>query len=76
MKNFKMAALAEQNDFNNFEYLCHCDASHQVSAQSDLGFGKRCRLKYFKMATVAAILDIGMERLKQFESLCHSDAFH
>ena len=42
--------------------LCHCDASHQVSAQSDLRFGKICRLKNFKMATMAAILDIGMER--------------
>ena len=26
------------------------------------GFGRRCRLKNFKMATRAAILDIGMER--------------
>ena len=42
--------------------LCHCDASHQVSAQSDLGFGRKCRWKNFKMATVAAILDIGMEQ--------------
>ena len=30
--------------------LCHCDASHQVSAQSDLGSGRRCHLKNFKMA--------------------------
>ena len=43
--------------------LCHCDASHQVSAQSDLRFGRRCRLKNFKMATVAAILD---NRTEQF----------
>ena len=42
--------------------LCVTDASHQVSAQSDLGFGRRCRLKTFKMATPAAILDIEMER--------------
>ena len=27
-------------DFSNSESLCHCDASHQVSAQSDLGFRK------------------------------------
>ena len=39
--------------------LCYCDVSHQVSAQLDLGFGRRCRLKNFKMA---AILDIGTER--------------
>ena len=38
--------------------LCHCDASHQVLAQSDLRFGRRCLLKNFKMASMAAILDI------------------
>ena len=36
---------------------------HQVSAQSDLLFGRRCDLKNFKMA---AILDIGTEGFKQF----------
>ena len=51
--------ILERNDFSNFESLCHCDAPHQVSAQSDLGFGRRCRLKNIKMA---AILDIGTER--------------
>ena len=39
-----------------------CDASHQVSAQSDLRFGRRCRLKKFKMAAMAAILDIGTKQ--------------
>ena len=34
---------------------CHCDASHQVSAQSDLGFGRRMSFEEFHMA----ILDIG-----------------
>ena len=33
-------------------------ASHQVSVQRDLLFGRRCDLKNFKMA---AILDIGKE---------------
>ena len=47
---------SERNDFSNFESLCHCDASNQVSAQSDLGFGSRCRLKNFKMAVMTAIL--------------------
>ena len=47
------------NYFSSFESLCHCDASHQVSAQSDLGFGRRCRLKNFKMTAMEAILDIG-----------------
>ena len=27
--------------FWQFESLCYCDASHQVSAQSDLVFGRR-----------------------------------
>ena len=38
---------------------CRSDASHQVSSQSDLWFGRRCLLKNFKMAAVVAILDIG-----------------
>ena len=48
------------NDFSNSESPCHSNASHQVSAQSNLQFW-RC-LKLFKMA----ILDIRMERFKQF----------
>ena len=50
--------ISEWNDFSNFESLCHGDAAHQVSAQLDLGFGRRCRLKNFKMAA----MDIGSER--------------
>ena len=42
--------ISERNDFSNSESLCHCDTSHQVSAQSDLRFGRRSRLKNFKMA--------------------------
>ena len=41
--------------FGNSESPCHPDASYQVSAQSDLPFG-RCSLNNFK------ILDIGTER--------------
>ena len=33
-----------------------------VSAQYNLRFGRGCRLKNFKMAVVAAILDFGTER--------------
>ena len=44
--------------FSNSESPFHPDASHQVSAQPDLLFGRRCDLKNFKMA---AILDIGIE---------------
>ena len=81
--------ISEQNDFSNSESLCrsdashlvsvqsdlwfgrrchseslcHCDASHQVSAQLDLQSGRRCHLKNFKVATMAALLDIRKERL-------------
>ena len=54
--------ISERNDFSNSESLCHCDASHQVLAQSDLRFGRRCGLKTFKMAAMAASLDIRTER--------------
>ena len=70
--------ILERNDFSNFESLCHCDASHQVSAQSDLGFGRRCRLKNFKMAAVAAswLSEWNENDFSNFESLCHYDAAH
>ena len=53
--------ISEWNDFSNSESLCRSDASHKVSAQSDLQFGRRCHLKNFKTAAVVAILDIVME---------------
>ena len=56
----------EWNYFSNFESMCHCDATDQVSAQSDLGFRRRCPLKTFKMAALVAILDNGMEGFQQF----------
>ena len=40
--------IAKQNDFSNSESLCHSDASHQVSAQSALRFGRRCRFEEFQ----------------------------
>ena len=53
-KIFKMA-----DNFSNSESLCCSDASHQVLAQSDLWFGRRCHLKNFKMATmILAILNL------------------
>ena len=48
--------------FSNSESPCHPDASHQVLAQSDLLYGKRCGLKNFKMAAMAAILDIATKQ--------------
>ena len=53
--------ILEQNSFSNSESPCYSDASHQVSAPSDLQFGRRCCLKIFKMTDMAAILDIGTE---------------
>ena len=57
--------ISERNDFSNSESLCHCDASHQVLAQSDLRFERRYRLMSFKMAamgyrngTILAILNL------------------
>ena len=38
-------------------------ASDQASALSDLLFESRCRFKIFKLVTMAAILDIGTERI-------------
>ena len=69
-----MAAILDigTEQFSNSESPCHSDASHQVSAQSDLPFGRRCGLKNFKMA----ILDIGTEQFSNSESPCHSDASH
>ena len=32
--------IAERNDFSNSEFLCCSSASHQVSAQSNLRFGR------------------------------------
>ena len=43
-------------------YVTRYDASHQISAQSDLQLRRRCRSKNFKMATIAVILGIGTER--------------
>ena len=53
--------ISERNNFINSESLSCCETSHQASAQSDLRFGSRCRLKNFKMAAIADILDIGTE---------------
>ena len=57
--------ISEPNDFCNSEPLCCSNASHQVSAQSDLWFGRRCGFK-IKMAahlgypdrTILAILNL------------------
>ena len=66
MKNFKMAPWQLSWQLEGMVLailnLCVTNASPQVLAQSNLRFGRRCRLKNFKMATMAAILIIGTER--------------
>ena len=54
--------ISERNNLGNSESLCRSGASHKVSAQSDLCFWRRNRLKNFKMAAMAAILDTEMEQ--------------
>ena len=49
-----------KNGFSHTEPLSCSNAFHQVSAQSNLQF-RRCHLKIFKMADMAAILDIRRE---------------
>ena len=67
MKNFKMATVAaifdigtERNGLSSFESLCHCDASHQLSTQSNLGFGRRCRGGHlgYRNGMILAILNL------------------
>ena len=49
--------------------LCSCVASHQVSAQSDLGFRRSCRLKNFKMAATRPSWISEWNDFSNFESL-------
>ena len=56
------------------ESLCLCDASYQVLAQSDLRFGRRCRLKNFMMAGPSLISE--RNDFSSSESLCYYDASH
>ena len=44
--------ISERKNFSNSESLCDSDAFHQVSAQSNLRFGRRRCLINFKMAAV------------------------
>ena len=49
------SGISERNDFSTSEALCCYDASHKISAQYDLWFGRRCRLKNNKMDAVALL---------------------
>ena len=66
--------ISERNDFSNSESLCCSDASHHVSAQSDLWFGRRCRLKNFKVLRPSWISE--QNDLNNSESLCPCNASH
>ena len=66
ISRWRPAWISEGYNFSNSESLCCCNASHQVLAQFHLRFGRRCPLKYFKMATMVAIFDMGTERFLQF----------
>ena len=68
--------ISEWKDFSNFEFLWHCDAFHHVSAQSDLGFRRRCCLKNFKTAAWRPSWISEKKDFSNFESLCHCDASH
>ena len=67
--------ISELNDFSDSESLCSSSTSHQVLAQSDLPFGRRCRLKNFKMAAMPSWIS-DRNDFSNSESLCHSDASH
>ena len=53
--------MSKWNKFNSYESPCLPNASHQVSAESNLAFKNRPCFKISKQATMAAILNIGME---------------
>ena len=73
---YRPSWTSERNNLSYSESLCCSDASHQVSTQSDFRFGRRCRLKSFKMADVAASLDIRMNDLTSSNSPCGSNVSH
>ena len=68
------SSIAKQNYLSDFESLCRSNASHQVSAQSNLRFRKICCLKNSNMAAMAAILDSRTEQFSNSEFLCRPDA--
>ena len=50
--------ISERKDFSDSESLCHCDASHQVLAQSHSRFGRRCQNR-----TTLAILNLYVDAM-------------
>ena len=68
--------LSEQNDVSNSESLWHCDASHQVLAQSNLWFGRWCHLKISRWPLWWPSWISEWNDFSNSESLCHCDASH
>ena len=73
---YRLGADVITEDFSNSESLCCSDASHQVSAQSNLLFGRRCHLKNMKMAPVEASSISEQNYFRNSESLCGSETSH
>ena len=53
--------ISERNNFSNSESFKSLQCLLSKFPQSNLRFGRRCRLKNFKMAAMVAITDIGTE---------------
>ena len=52
--------ILEQNDFSNSESPCDSDASHRLGSIR-IAVWEKMSLKNFKMAAMAAILNVEME---------------
>ena len=75
-EEFQDAAILDigTEQFSNFESLCHCDASNQVLAQYILRFGRKCRLKNFKMVPWRLSWISERNDFSNSESRCRSNA--
>ena len=70
---WRPSCILDQNHYNNSESLCRSDISHQVSAQSNLRFGNRYRLKDggqlgYRNGTILSILKKVREKSRE----CHN----
>ena len=68
--------ILEWNNFSNSEFLCHCDASHPVLAQTNLRFGSRCRLRISRRPPWWPSWISEWNKLSNSESLFGSHASH
>ena len=67
------------DDFINSKSPCGPNASHQVWAQSDLGFGSRCGFRDFQDGCPGSHQPSWIAKLKDLsnsETVCHSNASH